>query len=387
MRILLIEPKYYTRYPPLGLLKFSAFHKQRGDSVRFVRGIWRYGWDPHESPDVIYVTSLFTWAWHAVHDAVKFYRDMFTSARILLGGVYASLMSEHAEMAGADEVVAGINPEVEDLMPDYSLAPPRWNASILFSSRGCIRRCKFCAVPYLEGAPTRSQSIRHLIHPKHKKVILWDNNILGVPNWEDLVEELKELDLEVDFNQGLDARLITERAALTLKGLRMPIIRIAYDNPGMGHAVKAALEYLEAVGFRRREVISYVLFNYKDSPEDLFMRVRDLLEWGASAYPMRFQPLSGSGALEKDSYVAPKWTVEELNMVARARRVIGYGGAFPPHEGLWKKFANARNFMEAFSLWEPHQRPPGSEDGAAQQLKPVVERELRQMALEHAHDF
>jgi hypothetical protein len=387
MRVLLVEPKYYSRYPPLGLLKFSAFHKGRGDKVRFVRGTWRYGWDPRETPDLIYVTSLFTWAWHAVRDAVMFYHDMFPRAKILLGGVYASLMPDHAARTGADQVVTGIRSEVEDLMPDYSLAPQRWNASILFSSRGCIRRCKFCAVPYLEGRPTRSQSIRHLIHPKHRKVILWDNNILGVPNWEDLVEELKELNLEVDFNQGLDARLITERVAMRLKGLRMPIIRIAYDNPGMGHAVKAALDHLDAVGFRRNDVVSYVLFNYKDSPDDLFVRVRDLLELGATAYPMRFQPLNGPGALEKDSYVAPSWTQELLNMVAKARRVIGYGGAFPPYEGLRKKFAKARNFEEAFGLWEPHQRPGAPRDEEDSHLEPVVERELRQMALEHAHDF
>jgi hypothetical protein len=387
MRVLLVEPKYYTRYPPLGLLKLSAFHKQQGDTVRFVRAIWRYAWDPHEAPDVIYITSLFTWAWQAVHDAVMFYRDMFPRARLLLGGVYASLMPEHAAPVGADQVVTGIKPEVEGLMPDYSLAPPRWNASIVFSSRGCIRRCKFCAVPYLEGSPTQSRSIRHPIHPKHKRVILWDNNILGIPNWEDLVDELKELNLEVEFNQGLEARLIPEREPLKLKGLLMPIIRIAYDNPGMGHAVKAALEHLEAVGFRRRKVVSYALFSHKDSPEELFVRVRDLLEWGASAYPMRFQPLSGPGALEKDSYVAPKWTTAELNMVARARRVIGYGGAFPPYEGLRQKFANARNFEEAFSLWEPHQRPAGLQDDGARELEPVFEKELRQMALEHAHDF
>lgn len=381
MHIFLVQPNYYSQYPPLGLLKLSTYHKQRGDTVQFVRGIWRHGWDLERRPEAIYITSLFTWAWYAVHDAVKFYRDMFPKARVLLGGVYASLMPDHAATAGADEVFTGIKNEVEGLLPDYSLAPPGWNASILFSSRGCIRRCRFCAVPYLEGAPTKSTTIRHLIHPKHKRVILWDNNILGVPNWEDLVDELKEMNLEVDFNQGLDARLITARIAHKLRGLRMPIIRIAYDNPGMGHAVKSALDHLGAAGCPRSKVISYVLFNYKDRPHDLFTRVRDLLEWGATAYPMRFQPLSGQGALEKDSYIAPAWSAEELNMVAKARRVIGYGGAFPPYEGLRKKFLNARTFEEAFGLWEKK----GARE--ADKVDSVVEKELRQMAREHAHDF
>jgi hypothetical protein len=96
-----------------------------------------------------------------------------------------------------------------------------------------------------------------------------------------------------------------------------------------------------------------VLYNYKDTPADLFKRIRDLLGWGVSAYPMRYQPLDGNGAFEKDSYVAPGWTSEELDMVAAARRVIGYGGAFPPYEGLVKKFRDAGNFHEAFGL-RPH---------------------------------
>jgi hypothetical protein len=65
---------------------------------------------------------------------------------------------------------------------------------------------------------------------------------------------------------------------------------------------------------------------------------------------MRYQPLSGEHALEKDSYISPNWTIEELNMVQMARRVIGYGGALPPYKGLQEKFMNARNFEEAFEL-------------------------------------
>ena len=55
-------------------------------------------------------------------------------------------------------------------------------------------------------------------------------------------------------------------------------------------------------------------------------------------------------------------------MVAAARRVIGYGGAFPPYEGLVKKFRDARNFEEAFALYsdkgrysQPKQRKSNGE--------------------------
>jgi len=363
MKILLVEPKYYTQYPPLGLLKMSTLHKASGDEVRFVRGlslVTRF------VPDEIKVTSLFTWAWRPVWEAVAFYRALFPKAKLSLGGIYASLTPDHAKGSGADEIVKGLLREAEDLLPDYGLVP-EWHtkqaASVLFSHRGCIRSCSFCAVPQLEGKPFQirpTTHIKHLIHPDHKRVILWDNNILGESKWREVLAELKELKAEVDFNQGLDARLVTEEVAHGLKDLRIPTIRLAYDFPSMRESVRKAVAFLREAGLtnrRVRHICSYVLYNYKDKPEDLFERVRDLLAWGVAAYPMRYQPLSGEYAFEKDSYVSPEWTPKELDMVAAARRVIGYGGAFPPYEGLCRKFMGARGFHDAFQLRPRKDRP------------------------------
>ena len=134
----------------------------------------------------------------------------------------------------------------------------------------------------------------------------------------------------------------------------MRLIRLAYDNKAMAAAVKAAVELLHEVGrFSRRKIVTYVLYNFRDDPEDLFHRIRDLLSWGVAAYPMRYQPLD---ALEKDKHVSPGWTEEQLEAVMKARRVIGFGGAFPPYEGLVQKFERAKSADEAFALWEPRQR-------------------------------
>ena len=124
--------------------------------------------------------------------------------------------------------------------------------------------------------------------------------------------------------------------------------------------------------------------NYKDDPIDLYGRVRDLLAWGVSAYPMRYQPLKGEHAFEKDSYVSPGWTAEQLDMVAAARRVIGYGGAFPPYEGLVKKFKDAADsddpFESAFSLRAHPEGKARRTDFSHKSDKPGSGFELREFA-------
>ncbi len=276
-----------------------------------------------------------------------------------LGGIYASLLPEHAATSGADEVHVGLVPEAESLMPAWDLVEEWWNASILFASRGCVRRCGFCSVPKLEG-PMRDpvDGIARYVYPGHKRVILWDNNLLGLPNWRAVLNELAEIGLPVDINQGLDARLVTDEVAEHLRKLRIPTIRLAYDYNGVGSYVKKAIERIEAAGFGRRSIVVYTLYNYIETPEDFTQRVEELLTWGTVSYPMRFEPLT---SLTKNSYVSPKWTKNELEHVARARRVLGFAGSFPPYDALLKKVRQANgDFHTAFELREPGTSPDRS---------------------------
>lgn len=350
MHILLVEPEYYTRFPPLGLLKLAAYHRAEKDTVELVRGCKPV----RKRPRRVYVTSLFTWAWEPVWVAVKYYKKRFPRAKLWLGGLYASLLPDHAARSGADNIYKGIFKEAENLMPDYSLVPD-WDGSIIFSTRGCNRRCSFCAVPILEGKMNSVKySIKHLVYPSHPRVIFWDNNILQSPSWRGIFDELEELDLKVDFNQGLDARLITDEVAGRLSRLRLGSrgisVRLGYDLKNNGSFVERAIERLNAAGIRRRAIMVYTLFNYNDSPQDFFERVREVLNWGAVCYPMRYEPISGPHALKKNTYISPKWTREEIEMVQRARRVMGAGGSFPPRKALLKKFNKARDFHKAFKL-------------------------------------
>jgi len=348
MNVLLVEPeksnKYHTTYPPLGLLKLGAYHKLKGDNVLLKQGFLNSGFDP----DVIYITSLFTYAYEPVHEAIKFYSERFKKAKIVVGGIYATLCSEHLRdtFNGRIEIYKGLFEEAEDVLPDYSLVPD-WDASIIFASRGCIRKCSFCSVPILEPEYSARESIKNLVYPGHRRIIFWDNNILASPHIMNVLKELKELGLEVDFNQGLDARLIDEEIALSIRGLKTKVIRLAYDSIGVRESVIKSIRLLRDIGISGRKIVTYCLYNFRDSPEDFLKRIKDLLELGVVAYPMRYEPLEPR---PKNTFVSTNWTAEQLEMVAKARRVLGYGGAFPPYDGLKKKILDAKDFESAFYL-------------------------------------
>lgn len=353
LKILLVEPDYYTRFPPLGLLKLSTYHKKRGDIVELLRIKETKNYRPKRNPDIIYITSLFSWAWKSVYEAVYYYRKYHRDTKVILGGIYASILPDHAAYAGSHLVHTGLINEIENLPPDFNIIS-NWDGNILFGSRGCVRRCSFCVVPKLEGAINNPKSsILHLLNNNHSKIYFWDNNILAAPNFFQILEELQSTNYKIDFNQGLDARLVTKEIAEKLSKYNIPYLHLAYDTKASRNGVKKAIEYLKDAGFRGKKLIFYTLFNHKDTPGDFLERLKDLLKWGVVSYPMRFEPLT---SLKKNQYVSPNWTKELLKKVVKARRVIGFGGSFPPYEGLIKKITSAKTLEEAMEL-EPIKSP------------------------------
>jgi hypothetical protein len=344
LNVLLVEPNFYTRYPPLGLLKISTYHKQRGDSVELIRVPER----PTVAPDLIYVTSLFTYSWKAVHEAVAYCKLLFPSTPVILGGIYASLLPDHAMLSGADYISVGISKNLDQLVPDYALVSRwKWESNIVFSSRGCIRPCAFCAIPKVEGKIDGRKTIIDIIDTQLKKIIFWDNNFLASPHRDEIFTELCKLRFEVDFNQALDARLMTPEIAECISSLKTRLIRLACDNSLQKDAIQQAILLLSKCGVSPRKILVYTLFNYTDSPDDFLDRTRFLLKNGVVVYPMRYEPLS---VLQKNEFVSSTWNKNFLDLVQQARRVIGYAGSFPPYKPLIEKLCFTNNFEYAFAL-------------------------------------
>ena len=357
MKILEVEPTYYSRYPPLGLLKLGKMEERKWNEVILVHGLKNIDFVPAK----IYITSLFTYEWKPVHEAIDFYHRQFPDVPIYVGGIYATLMSYNIKKSFPYvNIHLGLYSEAEDLLPAYHLLNSvdkwkGWKKSMLFTTRGCIRKCPFCVVPKIEGKMRDPKhSILDKIYPGHNEVVIWDNDFLASPYAIQVLEEIRDNGFKVDFNQGLDARLMTEEFANLLADIKPKSIHMAYDWAWEGKYVNNAIELLSNAGYNKRYLIFYTLFNFfdeqhhkGDTPSDFLLRLRNLMEWGASSYPMRYIPLD---ALEKNKYISPLWTAEQLEMVAKARRVIGFGGSFVPYKAFINKIRDSETFQDAMNL-------------------------------------
>lgn len=171
------------------------------------------------------------------------------------------------------------------------------NVDATFTTRGCIRRCKFCAVPQIEG------KFRELPSWKPARMVC-DNNLLAASkkHIERVIKSLHGIK-NVDFNQGLDARVFTEWHAEQFAQLEEPIIRFAFDHISSESRVRDAVKL--AYRHKMRNVRIYVLIGFKDTPEDAFYRLEVAKKLCGRTSPMRYQPLD---TRKKNSYVAPGWT-------------------------------------------------------------------------------
>jgi len=178
----------------------------------------------------------------------------------------------------------------------------RHNPNATFTSRGCIRHCSFCAVPKIEG---------DLVELKDWKVrpIICDNNLLACSDahFDKVIDRLLENKITgIDFNQGLDARLLTDHHAARLAELpKDTIIRLAWDHKNLENVFLDAFQRLTEHGISPKQIRVYVLIGYKDSPRDARYRLEMVRILGALPNPMRYQPVN---AKRKNEFIAEGWT-------------------------------------------------------------------------------
>jgi hypothetical protein len=246
-----------------------------------------------QDADRVFISVPFTWYLPKAKTLATWF--MQAGHYVYIGGPAVELMPDY--LSGVATQVGG------DLHP---LPLKRHNPDATFTSRGCPNQCGFCAVPRIEG------DLRELADWRPAPIVC-DNNILATSqrHFDNAIDRLKQF-RQVDFNQGLDARLLNAHHIDKLKELSLPILRFSFDHIGMGTIVTSAIQSVLQAGFAKRRVRCYVMFGFHDSPDDALYRVETIKKLGVRPFPQRYQALDGDAALAKDSWIGPGWVQEEM---------------------------------------------------------------------------
>jgi hypothetical protein len=536
--VLLLEPNYKNKYPPIGLMKLATYHRMLGDNVVFYKGelndfiiknltcdlirklsdiddtiVWskhfdkisefiktgkkeiyetlvklsRYellitSWFIHykdfyrkkeflNNPkwDRICITTLFTFHWEITIQTIEFAKKLVKDiSELKIGGVLATVLAYEVEKETGIKPHKGLldkagildNNEIiiDDLSLDYSILEeieykyPENNAYYGYMTRGCIRKCSFCAVPKLEPKFQNFVPLKKQIKAASKKygekrnLLLLDNNVLASDCFPDIIKEIKssgfskkskfiesnQLDLTiqnlksgyndlgfvnkshnlliellnrlkgenqqtlydlmdslsllkletttkenilaiypdvkdlyekhrnkvpkqryVDFNQGVDARLLVEDETKMKLLSEIPIrpLRIAFDSMKYEKVYVKAVELAAKYGIRN--LSNYLLYNEKDKPIELYQRLKINVELCEThdlniySFPMKFHPINGKEWYANRHFIGKYWNrkfIRAIQTILNATKgKIGKGKSF-----FYEAFGNDEN--EYFKL-------------------------------------
>jgi hypothetical protein len=434
-KILLVEPDYRNKFPPLGLMKIATYHRNKGDIVEFYKGEAPYA--QIISKDRVYITTLFTFHYDITLKCISHYLKYFSSDSIFIGGIAATLMASDFKrdtgmsnivqrqlvsstaLGYADDVNIDSLPLDYDILDDISYKYPAGDNYFVHTTRGCPRGCEFCAVRILEPEFKTTNEIIDQVrrvdqtYLQKRNLFVLDNNVLCSPKLVEIVDGIRSLGFTgeatyvypnpfeqmmgkikrrrkfgvdyskqlyetidlleafanrlrkfpkvhaelinvlksitqsesiqealetnspfltalvekyrskpkmiryVDFNQGIDARLINERTMKILSAIPIRPFRLAYDSIDDADIFKEATKL--AIKNSVRHFSNYILYNWKDKPEDLWLRLNNAVSLysgnGASidgfSFPMKYAPVN-----EKDrSYIGKFWNRKYLGAV------------------------------------------------------------------------
>ena len=260
MKIGLIDVDGHN-YPNLALMKISGWQKEQSHHVEWCDGLSHY--------DVVFISKVF--------DFSKDWSQCLDADIVIRGGTGYGLENDHP-----------LPFHIEHCYPDYSLYGIT-DTAYGFLTRGCPRHCPFCIVGDKEGTKSVKVSDLSEFWSGQRNIVLNDPNILACNEWQDLLLQLAKSGAWVDFNQGLDARLMTESKAEAIGEIKVKEIHFAWDDYKQGDAVLRGLEIYKKYAKRKphgHNCIVYTLVNFDTTLEQDLERIYTLRSLGFWAYVM-----------------------------------------------------------------------------------------------------
>jgi hypothetical protein len=255
MKIGLIDVDGHN-FPNIPLMKLSAYHKNKGDTVDWWFGLESYG--------IVYKSKVFTFT-----PDIQY---MPLADQVIEGGTGYGLKN-------------ALPHDIEHLQPDYSLYP-QYDAAYGFLTRGCPRKCKFCIVSEKEGCISRRVADLSEFYNGKKVIKLLDANLLACAEREIVLKQLIEAGAHVDFTQGLDIRLIDKDVIQLLNKIKTKVIHFAWDNPNEDLTAQFEVFCKHSNIKDRRKKSVYVLVNYNSTHKEDLHRIYTLRDLGYWPYVM-----------------------------------------------------------------------------------------------------
>lgn len=315
-------------FPNLCLMKLSAYHKSLGDMVEWYNS-------KREQYDCVYMAKVFSDEYSPDIPEPK------NTKKLIKGGTgYAIKLVDGKEIYDKSKDIQ-LPSEIEHIYPDYSIYPEytrygkplRHQTAYGFLTRGCPRGCDFCHVVPKEGRCSTKVADLSEFWNCQGNICLSDPNILACKDWRDLLKQLVESGAKIDFNQGIDARLITKEKAELLASMKLKSPHFAMDSMKVVESVSRGLKlYVDACkkikgkwDWRYAKV--FCLVNFDTTFQEDMERIRVIQECECQPYVMIYNKPSAPSILRrlqrwtnnticyaktKDFYEYQKYTYKEV---------------------------------------------------------------------------
>lgn len=277
MRIGLIDVDGHN-YPNLPLMKLSAWHKARGDTVEWYEPLV-HGF-PNPPLDKVYMSKVFSFS--------PDYEYFVNAKEVVKGGSGYCISLENGKEVFDKSKDKELPYEIEHIYPDYSIYGIT-DTAYGFLTRGCPRGCNFCHVKVKEGLCSRKVADLSEFWNGQKNIVLCDPNILACKDWKPLLQQLVDSKAWIDINQGLDIRLMTEEKAELIKQMKIKELHFAWDRYEDKDIIVPKLKmFKEVTQIDIRKLIVFVLCNFDTTIEQDLERIYTLRDLGYWAYVMLY---------------------------------------------------------------------------------------------------
>ena len=277
MRIGLIDVDGHN-YPNLPLMKLSAWHKSRGDTVEWYEPLV-HGF-PNPPLDKVYMSKVFSFS--------PDYEYFVNAKEVVKGGSGYCISLENGKEVFDKSKDKELPYEIEHIYPDYSIYGIT-DTAYGFLTRGCPRGCDFCHVKVKEGLCSRKVADLSEFWNGQKNIVLCDPNILACKDWKSLLQQLVDSKAWIDINQGLDIRLMTEEKAELIKQMKIKELHFAWDRYEDKDIIVPKFKmFKEITQIDIRKLIVFVLCNFDTTIEQDLERIYTLRDLGYWSYVMLY---------------------------------------------------------------------------------------------------